>query len=102
MTSVDDSNHLDQFKDTNSFNNFTPKLKFGDYVRNADKHNIFSKEHASNWNRELFKVNKLLRTQPPTCKREDISGEIIEGKNYGQELLNSNFAFESKNNVLES
>ena len=33
------------------------QLKVGDYVRNADKRNIFSKGYTSNWNRELFKVN---------------------------------------------
>ena len=36
----------------------TPKLKVGDYVRNSDKRNIFSKGYTSNWNRELFKVNE--------------------------------------------
>ena len=33
---------------------------------------------------------------------EDIYGEIIEGKYYKQELLKSEFDFESKNKVLES
>ena len=33
---------------------------------------------------------------------EDINGEIIEGKNYEQELLKSEFDFESNNKVLES
>ena len=27
-----------------------PKLKVGDYVRNADKRNIFSEGYTSNWN----------------------------------------------------
>ena len=38
----------------------------GDYVRNADKRNFFSKGYNSNWNGELFKVNEVLKTQPPT------------------------------------
>ena len=51
--------------------------------RNAEKRNIFcSKSYTSNWNRELFKVNAVLKTQPPTYKIEDINGEIIEGKCY--------------------
>ena len=33
------------------------QIKVDDYVRNADKRNIFSKGYTSNWNRELFKVN---------------------------------------------
>ena len=57
-----------------------PKFKLGDYVRNADKLNIFSKGYTSKWNRELSKVNEVLKTQPTTYKIEDIIGEIIEGK----------------------
>ena len=67
----------------------TPKFKVGVYVRNADKRNIFSKGYTSNWIRELFNVNEILKTQPPTYKIEDMNGEIIEGKYYEQELLKS-------------
>ena len=102
MTPVDASNNPDNIKYTFSFKNINPKLKVGDYVRNADKRNIFSKGYTSNWNRELFKVNEVLKTKPPTYKIEDINGEIIEGKYYEQELLKSQFDFESKNKVLES
>ena len=109
MTPVDASNNPDevryyisetasQIKSTKA----TPKLKVGDYVRNADKRNTFSKGYTSNSNRELFKVNEILKIQPPTYKIEDMNGEIIEGKYYEQELLKSEFDFESKNKVLES
>ena len=51
-------------------------------------------------------MNKVLKTHPPTYKIEDINGEIREGKYYGkyyeQELLKSEFDFESNNKVLES
>ena len=80
MTPVDASYNPDKVKYTFSFKNIKPKLKFGDSVRNADKRNIFSKGYTSNWNRELFKVNEVLKTQPTTYKIEDINGEIIEGK----------------------
>ena len=43
MTPVDASNNPDKGKYTFRFNNIKPKLKVGDYVRNADKRNIFSK-----------------------------------------------------------
>ena len=102
MTPVDASNNPDKVKYTFNFKNIKPKFKVGDYVRNADKRNIFSKSYTSNWNRELFKVNEVLKTQPPTYKIEDINGEIIEGKYYEQELLKSEFDFESNNKVLES
>ena len=77
----------------------TPNLKVGDYVRNADKRNIFSKGYTSNWNRELFKFKEVLKTQPPTYKIEDMNAEIIQGKYYEQELFKSEFDFESNNKV---
>ena len=102
MTPVDASNNPDKVKYYVNSTKATPKFKVGDYVRNVDKRNIFSKGYTSNWNRELFKVNEVLKTHPPTYKIEDINGEIIEGKYYEQELLKSEFDFESNNKVLES
>ena len=78
------------------------QFKVGNYVRNADKRNIFSKGYTSIWNRELFEVNEVLNTQPLTYKIEDMNGEIIEGKYYEQELMKSEFDFESNNKILES
>ena len=79
-----------------------PKLKVSNYVRKADKRNIISKGYNSNWNRELFKVNEVLKTQPPSYKSEDMSGEIIGGKYFEQELLKYEFDFDSNNRVLKS
>ena len=73
MTPVDASNNPDKVKYT---------FSFSDYVRNVGKRNIFSKGYTSKWNRELFKVNEVPKTQPPTYKVGDINGEIIEGKYY--------------------
>ena len=66
MTPVDASNNPDKVKYSFIYRNFKLKLKIGDYVKNADKRNIFSKGYISYWNRELFKVNAVLKTQPPT------------------------------------
>ena len=80
------------------------KIKVGDYVRNIEKRKILSRGYTYNWNREWFKVNEVLKTQPPTykTKSEEMNGEIIEGKYCEQELLKSEFDFESNNKVLES
>ena len=43
MTPVDASNNPDKVEYTFSFKNIKLKLKVGDYVRNAEKRNIFSK-----------------------------------------------------------
>ena len=110
MTPVDASNNLEKVR----YIIFTSteikakgkhgyaQLKIGDYVRNADKRNIFSKGYISNCNRELFKVNEVLKTQPPTYKIEEIDGEIIADKYCEQELPKSEFDFESNNKALES
>ena len=102
MTPVDASNNLDKVRHYVKSTKATPKFNVGDYVRNAGKRDIFSKGYTFNWNRELFKVNDVLKTQLPSYKIEDIYEEIIEGKYYEQELLKSEFDIESYNKVLES
>ena len=93
MTPVDASNNPDKVRYIresasqiiSTSTKTEPKFKVGDYVRNADKRNIFSKGCTSNWNRELFNFNEVLNTQPLTYQIEDMNREIIEGKYYEQE-----------------
>ena len=92
MTPVDASNNPDKVKNYVKSTKATPKLKVGDFVGNADKRNI-SKGYTSNWTRELFKVNEVLKTQPPTYRIEDINGETMEGKYNKRELLKSESDF---------
>ena len=79
-----------------------PKFQVGDYVRVPDKRNIYSKGYTTNWNRELFKIQKINPTNPITYTLEDENNEQIAGKYYEQELLRSVFIFESNNKTLES
>ena len=79
-----------------------PKFQVGDYVRVPDKRNIYSKGYTTNWNRELFKIQKINPTNPITYTLEDENNEQITGKYYEQELLRSVFNFESNNKTLES
>ena len=58
----------------------------GDYVRVPDKRNIYSKGYTTNWNRELFKIQKINPTNPITYTLEDENNEQIAGKYYEQEL----------------
>ena len=49
MTPVDDSDNRDKIRYIRKPATWIePKLKVGDYVRNADKRNIFSKGYTSN------------------------------------------------------
>ena len=79
-----------------------PKFHVGDYVRDPDKRNIYSKGYTTNWNRELFKIHKINNTNPVTYGLVDENNEQIEGKYYEQELLRSIFNFDSNNKTLES
>ena len=79
-----------------------PKFQVGDFVRVPDKRNIYSKGYTTNWNRELFKIHSINKTNPVTYTLNDENGEIIQGKNYEQELLRSIFNFDSNNKTLES
>ena len=48
ITPVDASNNPEKVRYTVNFKNIKPRLKVGDYVKNADKRNIFSKGYTSN------------------------------------------------------
>ena len=78
------------------------KIQVGDFVRVPDKRNIYSKGYTTNWNRELFKIHSINSTNPVTYTLNDENGEIIQGKYYEQELLESIFNFDSNNKTLES
>ena len=101
MTRVNASNNPDKVRYYVKSTKFKPKLKAGDSVRNADKRNIFSKGCTSNWSRELFKVNEVLKAKQPTFKTEDINGEITEVKYFEREVLKSEFDIESNIKILK-
>ena len=88
--------------DNNNHNNKLPKFQVGDFVRVPDKRNIYSKGYTTNWNRELFKIHNINKTNPVTYTLNDENGDIIQGKYYEQELLRSIFDFDSNNKTLES
>ena len=88
--------------DNNNHINKLPKFQVGDFVRVPDKRNIYSKGYTTNWNRELFKIHSINKTNPVTYTLNDENGEIIQGKYYEQELLRSIFDFDSNNKTLES
>ena len=79
-----------------------PKFQVGDYVRVPDKRNVYAKGYTTNWNRELFKIHSINKTNPVTYTLNDENGEIFQGKYYEQELLRSIFNFKSNNKTLES
>ena len=102
MTPAEASENPENVKYIQTSSETRKKFKVGDFVRNTDKRNIYSKGYTSNWNRELFKIHEVQKTNPPTYTIEDRYGEVIEGKYYEQELLKSAFNFDTNNDVLNS
>jgi len=62
-------------------------LKVGDIVRISKAKGIFAKGYKFNWSEELFKIKKVLATNPVTYHVEDMSGEELKGCFYTEELM---------------
>jgi hypothetical protein len=64
------------------------KLKFnvGDKVRISKSKRVFEKGYTPNWTREIFIIEKIYLTNPPTFAIKDLENELIEGKFYENEL----------------
>ena len=65
----------------------------GDFVRVPDKRNLYSKGYTTNWNRELYKMQKINKTNPVTYGLVDENNEQTKGRYYEQEFLRSVFSF---------
>lgn len=66
--------------------NVEPRYKVGDLVRTIWTKGRFSKEHIGKWTPELFRIDKISRSNPPSYFLKDIEGEEIEGAYYEEEL----------------
>lgn len=62
------------------------KFRVGDNVRISKYKHIFEKNYTANWTCEIFKVRKILSTDPVTYVLEDFNGEDIAGSFYEEEL----------------
>jgi len=69
-------------------NNSTIKLNFkvGDFVRLNKIKKTFEKGYTPNWTREIFKIDGIKATVPPSYKIKDLNNEEITGSFYEQEL----------------
>ena len=61
-------------------------FKPGDLVRIVSEGNVFKKKYLPQWTEEIFRVKEKLATFPPVYRIEDLSGEIIKGTFYVEEL----------------
>ena len=62
------------------------ELKISDHVIIPKTKKTFAKGYQKGWSDEIFRINKLKNTVPQTYVLEDLSGEVIEGVFYRQEI----------------
>ena len=63
-----------------------PKYSVGDKVRITKKKTTFEKGYTPRWTEEVFTIDEVLRTDPPTYKIRDYNDERIQGSFYEHEL----------------
>lgn len=63
-----------------------PKLQVNDHVRISKEKKHFAKGFEPNWTEEYFKIVRVIRHPVPVYVLEDMSGEVIDGSFYEQEL----------------
>jgi hypothetical protein len=63
-----------------------PLYKVNDLIRITKDKFIFAKGYTHNWTKEIFKINKVFLTVPPTYEVIDFDNQIIQGKFYKEEI----------------
>ena len=66
--------------------NTKPKFRVGDRVRISKKKATFEKGFTPNWTEEVFVIDSVKDTKPPTYTIKDLRGEAVQGSFYEPEL----------------
>ena len=66
-----------------------PKFIIGDKVRISRTKSVFEPGYLPNYSEELYFIDKVQKTIPPSYKLKDLLGEEIEGSFYEKELQKS-------------
>lgn len=67
------------------------KFKLGDLVRISKYKHLFEKGYTPNWTVEVFKVQRIQSTNPPTYFLVDMNGNDIRGAFYAEELRKTEY-----------
>lgn len=62
------------------------KFKVNDYVRISKYKSLFEKGYTPNWSTELFRIVRVLPTEPVTYRLVDLNDEEVKGCFYQHEL----------------
>jgi hypothetical protein len=73
-------------------------FKIGEYVRCIEDKSVFSKGYSQNWSDQVFVIEMLNPSKPPTYKIKSLNGETFDWLYYKEELQsvpNSEFPYDS-------
>ena len=73
-------------KDAKEAKRITKHLRVGDYVRMLEYRKLFRKESDLAWTHEVYRIRRVIRSNPITFQIEDLDGEAIKGGFYAREL----------------
>ena len=73
-------------KNEGNTNSIDIKYKIGNFVRISKIKKTFEKGYTPNWTREIFKIDSILATVPPSYKLKDLNDEKLIGSFYDLEL----------------
>ena len=73
-------------KNEGNINTINIKFKIGDYVRLSKIKKTFEKGYTPNWTREVFKIDGIIATVPPSYKIKDLNNQDLIGSFYDLEL----------------
>ncbi|XP_025163704.1 uncharacterized protein LOC112590670 [Harpegnathos saltator] len=81
--------HLDELDRRNHSRG--AKYKVGTLVRVSRAKGVFEKGYEANWTEEIFRIHRIYEWRNPrVCELSDLSGEVIDGIFYEQELTRVN------------
>jgi len=77
---------MESYKDLIHVSERPPKFKLHDRVRLDKTRGIFEKGYWPTFTREVFEIYEIIPSVPVTYRVRDLSGNVISGIFYNQEL----------------
>ena len=74
-------------KDAREARRITNHLQVGDYVRMLEYRKLFRKESDLAWTHQVYRIRRVIRSNPITFEIEDLDGEAIKGGFYARQLI---------------
>ena len=74
-------------KEAQEARRITKHLQVGDYVRMLEYRKLFRKESDLAWTHDVYRIRRVIRSNPITFQIEDLDGEAIKGGFYARELI---------------